>query len=272
MSEIAAQTTLALNAPRRAGPVIAIASGKGGVGKTALSCALASAFSRQKQRTLVVDADLGMANIDVQLGLHTKGDLSSVVAGRIGLAEAISPAMGGSEKLGGFDVIAGPSGSGILSSLDHNSVGRLAAGITAASLDYDRTMIDLAAGAERSNIRLAAAADDVIIVINDEPTSLTDAYAFIKTLRVRDEGASPFILVTNCDSAQSGQAAYESLSQTCESFLGFAPVLAGIVQRDRHIADAIRAQTPLAVRYPNCPALKDINAIAQKLENGVAPR
>jgi flagellar biosynthesis protein FlhG len=270
MGQILENVFLSSEVPRTVGPVIAIASGKGGVGKTALSCAIAGALSRHGERTLIIDADLGMANVDVQLGLHTRGDLSSVVAGRINFAEAISPVQSGSEKPGGFDVVAGPSGSGMLTSLDNNSVGRLAAGITAASLDYDRTIIDLAAGAERSNIRLAAAADDVVMVINDEPTSLTDAYAFIKTLRMRDEGASPFVLVTNCETEKAGRAAYESLAQTCDSFLGFKPPLIGQVCRDPHIADSIRAQTPIGVRYPNCPALKDITRIVAKLENGVS--
>lgn len=271
MSFLAENADFSVDTPRIAGPVIAIASGKGGVGKTAITCALAGVFSRRKQRTLIVDADLGMANIDVQLGLHTQGDISNLVAGRTTMAEALSPACGGSEKLGGFDVIAGPSGSSVLAGLDSGSVGRLAAGITAASLDYDRTLIDLAAGAERANIRLAAAADDIIIVINDEPTSLTDAYAFIKTLRVRDEGACPFVIVTNCASEREGRAAFKGLEQTCESFLGFKPLFAGIVRKDQSIPNAIRAQTPLGVRYPNCDAIKDITQIAQSLEDGLVP-
>ena len=257
------------DAPRLAGPVLAVASGKGGVGKTALTLALAQAFSQRKARTLVVDADLGMANIDVQLGLNPTGDLSGVVAGVLTLEEAVSPAAGGADKRGGFDVLAGASGSGALAGLDTGAVGRLAAGVTAASLNYERTLIDLAAGAERATIRMAAAADDVVIVINDEPTSLTDAYAFIKTLRLRDEGAAPFIVVNNTPDAESARRAYAVLSRTCESFLGFTPPLAAIVRRDPHVPDAIRAQTPLAVRHPASKALKDIAGLARALERGV---
>ncbi len=257
------------DAPRLAGPVLAIASGKGGVGKTALTLALAQAFSARKARTLVVDADLGMANIDVQLGLNPKGDLSSVVAGCLSLEEAVSPAAGGADKRGGFDVLAGASGSGALAGLDTGAVGRLAAGVTAASLSYERTLIDLAAGAERSTIRMAAAADDVVIVINDEPTSLTDAYAFIKTLRLRDEGAAPFVVVNNAPDADAARRAYAVLSRTCQSFLGFTPPLAATVRRDAHIPDAIRAQMPLSQRHPDSKALKDIAGLARALERGV---
>jgi flagellar biosynthesis protein FlhG len=97
------------NEPRTAGPILAVASGKGGVGKTVVATSLARAFSRAGERVLLVDADLGMANIDVQLGLNPPGDIASVVAGKMSLSEAIAPALGGAEKKGGFDVISGRS-------------------------------------------------------------------------------------------------------------------------------------------------------------------
>ena len=262
----------AAGARRIAGPVLAVASGKGGVGKTALSLALAQAFSRRGQRTLVVDADLGMANVDVQLGLNPAGDLGSIVAGRLTLPEAVAEACGGTGRRGGFDVIAGPSGSGALASLDISAVGRLAAGVAAASLDYERTLIDLAAGADRSTVRLAAAADDVLIVINDEPTALTDAYAFVKTLRVRDEGAAPFVVVNNAPDREAAHRAYATFARTCKSFLGFTPPLAGLVRRDDHVPQAIRAQAALSVRSPDCAAMRDVTALARALERGVEAR
>ena len=271
MSVLAFEPETAHRSPRRAGPVIAVASGKGGVGKTAIAAALAQAFSRRKQRTLLVDADLGMANVDVQLGLNPHGDIGGVVAGRLSIAEAVSEACGGSARRDGFDVIAGPSGSAALASLDIDSVGRLAAGMAAASLDYDRMIIDLAAGAERATVRLAAAADDVIVVINDEPTTLTDAYAFVKTLRLRDEGAAPFVVVNNAPDREAAKKAYAIFARTCSSFLGFAPPLAGIVRRDPHVGDAIRAQSALAARYPTCDAAADVARLAAALEQGVEP-
>ena len=272
MSHAPQSADQAAGAKRIAGPVLAVASGKGGVGKTALSLALAQAFSRRGQRTLLVDADLGMANVDVQLGLNPAGDLSSIVAGRLTLPEAVAEACGGPARRGGFDVIAGPSGSGALASLDISAVGRLAAGVAAASLDYERTLIDLAAGADRSTVRLAAAADDVLIVINDEPTALTDAYAFVKTLRVRDEGAAPFVVVNNAPDREAAHRAYATFARTCQSFLGFTPPLAGMVRRDDHVPLAIRAQAALSVRSPDCAAMKDVTALARALEQGVEAR
>lgn len=255
--------------PRKAGSLIAIASGKGGVGKTVIAGALASAFAAREERTLLVDGDLGMANIDVQLGLSPRGDLSGVMSGQISLAEAVSCIGGGADMTGGFDIIAGRSGSAALAGLDTGSAARLAAGIAAASMTYDRTLLDLAAGADRATIRLATAADDVVLVMSDEPTSLTDAYAFVKLLRLRDEGAAPFIIINNAPDRAAAEMAYASFSRTCQSFLGFCPPLAGIVRRDGNVAKAIRAQKALKVLAPGTPALQDIEAIAGLLAAGV---
>ncbi|MEO1040520.1 MAG: AAA family ATPase [Pseudomonadota bacterium] len=270
MSALPASTAdLAQTARRQAGPVLAIASGKGGVGKTVVAIGLARAFARAGERTLLVDADLGMANVDVQMGLNPRGDLGDVVSARLSVAEAVAPALGGSEARGGFDVISGRSGSGALAGLELSSVNRLAAGLSAAALSYERTLLDLAAGADRATVRLAAAADDVLVVINDEPTSLTDAYAFIKTLRLRDEGAAPFIAVNAAPDTASGKQAYETLAKTCESFLGFRPPLAGLIERDSHVGEAIRAQTPVSVRSPASKAAKGVDALAKTLSEGV---
>ena len=256
-------STTADDQPRKAGSLLAIASGKGGVGKTVVAGALASAFAAREERTLLVDGDLGMANIDVQLGLDPRGDLSGVMSGQISLAEAVSCVSGGADMTGGFDVIAGRSGSAALAGLDSTG-----AGIAAASMTYDRTLIDLAAGADRATIRLAAAADDVVLVMSDEPTSLTDAYAFVKLLRLRDEGAAPFIIVNNAPDKASAEMAYASFARTCESFLGFRPPLAGIIRRDSNVPKAIRAQTALKTLAPGTPAMRDIEAIAGLLAAG----
>jgi len=256
---------------RPAGALLAIASGKGGVGKTVVAIGLARALARRGERVLLVDADLGMANIDVQLGVNPTGDIGAVVAGRQTLEESICGVLGGAGKAGGFDVISGRSGSGALAGREASAVNRLAAGLAAAAMSYDRTLIDLAAGADKANIRLAAAADDVVVVINDEPTSLTDAYAFIKTLRLRDEGAAPFVVVNNAPDAVSASRAYDTFKRTCECFLGIRPILAGVVRRDAAVPEAVRAQTPVSVKFPTSKACADLDALATGLATGVEP-
>jgi len=256
---------------RPAGALLAIASGKGGVGKTVVAIGLARALARRGERVLLVDADLGMANIDVQLGVNPSGDIGAVVAGRQTLEESICGVLGGAGKPGGFDVISGRSGSGALAGLETSAVNRLAAGLAAAAMAYDRTLIDLAAGADNSNIRLAASADDVLIVINDEPTSLTDAYAFVKTLRLRDEGAAPFVVVNNAPDAVSANRAYDTFKRTCDSFLGIKPILAGVIRRDPQVPVAVRSQVPVSVRFPTSKACSDLDALADGLAAGLEP-
>ncbi|MGF1463579.1 MAG: AAA family ATPase [Maricaulaceae bacterium] len=251
---------------RRAAPVgriLAVASGKGGVGKTFVSLSLAHAFAARGEKTLLFDGDLGMANVDIQLGVTPAADLGSVVSGHVALEDAVSEV-----RPGGFDVIAGLSGSGALASLSVEEVAGLAAGLAAVSLSYDRVVLDLAAGVDPAMMRLACAADDVLMVINDEPTSLTDAYAFIKMLRMRDEDAEPVVVVNLVDEKRTPGRAYETIARSCENFLGFRPHFAGSIRRDDRVPDAIRHQTLLAVRHPQADAVSDIVKLAAVLARG----
>jgi flagellar biosynthesis protein FlhG len=250
-----------------AGRQIAIASGKGGVGKTTVAINLAHAFARHGERVLVFDGDLGLANVDVQLGITTYGDLASVVAGAIEIEDAVTAALGGADA-GGFDVLPGSSGSGMLAGLGEEPVARLSAGLAALALGYDRVILDLAAGVEPATLRLAVAADDVLVVVQDDPASITDAYAFIKCLRRRDDGASPGIVINASDGKTSAARTSQTLIKTCENFLGFTPRTVGVIRRDNRIRDAIRRQTPLAARYPQAGAVEDFDALVAKLDQG----
>lgn len=251
------------------GRLIAVASGKGGVGKTFLSVQLTHAFARMGERALLFDGDLGLANVDVQLGLAPAADLGLVASGRVELADALTPVAGGADA-GGFDVAAGRSGSGALAGLAGKEVDKLAASLAALALSYDRVVLDLGAGVETATLRLAASADDVLVVAQDEPTALTDAYAFIKRLRQRDEGAAPLIVVNAADNAAAARRAYQTLAKTCAQFLGFTPALLGTVRRDAKAKEAVRRQRLLADLPPRSAALDDIEALARALR-GEAP-
>ncbi len=253
---------------RSAGRILAIASGKGGVGKTTLSIGMSRALSMMGEQVLLVDGDLGMANIDVQLGITPKADITSVINGKVKLKDAVSPAIGGIHERGGFDVISGRSGSGALANLSGPGLTKLASGVAALALSYDRAILDLAAGADKSTVRLALTADDVIIVINDEPTSLTDAYAFVKTLRLHDDGASPLVVINNAPNLDAAHEAFGAFRKTCESFLSFTPTLAGVIRQDATVPAAIRNQTAVAVRAPDCDAAKDFQTLAGTLARG----
>lgn len=254
------------NAGHRA-RTLAVASGKGGVGKTWFSITLAHALARRGERVLLVDADLGLANVDVQLGLTPPHDLGSVILGRVGVSAAVCAGPDG------VDILAGRSGSGALSLLEPAALEQLLSGLAAAAPGYDRILLDLGAGLDRSVRRMAAWADTVLVLVTEEPTSLTDAYATLKLHRADRPGGDARIVVNQVGTDVAGERTYATLSRACTAFLGCTPPLAGMVRRDSRVQDAIRRQAPLLTRHPNAPAGLDVERIAASLAaQQVVPR
>lgn len=245
--------------------LIAIASGKGGVGKTWLAVTLAHAFAHAGERVLLVDGDLGMANVDVQLGLVPAHDLGAVIAGRLTLAQAVTPFAGGAGTKGGFDILAGKSGSGALAGLARTDLSRMAEGLRLLSTHYDRTLIDLGAGLDAAVLALTAAAGTALVVLTDEPTSLTDAYALVKVMNRAGAPRDIRIAVNMAVHAEAGRKTWGALAKAAENFLGFAPPLAGVVRRDERVKDAIRRQTAFLTRHPAAPAAEDVITLAKAL-------
>lgn len=252
-------------------PLFAVASGKGGVGKTFLAIALAQSFAAEGARALLLDGDLGLANIDVQLGIAPQGDLLSVVAGGLTLAEAVAPYDGGAGTRRGFDVIAGRSGSGTLRHLPPRDLALLGQSLRMVAAGYDHAIVDLGAGLDAAMLELAALTGRVLVVLTDEPTSLTDAYALIKLLSRRPDAPALAVAVNMAEDAGEGRRTYAALERACTRFLGFAPPLAGIVRRDPAVREAIRAQTPFLTRNPNAAAAADIAGLARDLDRAFAP-
>ncbi|MFC6198229.1 MinD/ParA family protein [Ponticaulis profundi] len=247
--------------------VIAVASGKGGVGKSFLSTAIAGALAKAGRRTLLVDGDLGLANVDVHLGIAPQTDLVAVMAGWVELEDAVTPVSGGVAN-GGFDVLPGRSGSGALAELPSEEVARLAAGLSALSLQYDHVLLDLAAGIESNVMRLARAADRALVVVTDDPASMTDAYAFIKVLKGYAPSVQPIVLINQADNRQRGRQTYEAIAKACQTFLGFRPPLAGIVTRDAKVRECLRSQTPIMEKFPTTQAALDASQVAESLIRG----
>ncbi len=250
--------------------ILAIASGKGGVGKTWMSTTLAACFAKAGKRTLLVDGDLGCANVDVQLGIAPDTDLAAVMAGWVELDDAVTPVNGGAGTQGGFDVLPGRSGSGALAELPKDDAARLAAGLTTLAMQYDIVLVDLAAGIDANVMRLARAADRALVVANDEPTSMTDAYAFIKVLRGYAPSVAPWIAVNMADTRVAGRRTYEALARASQTFLGFRPPLAGIVLRDSKVREAIRTQKTITTLFPDAQAAIDAEQIAEAILRGGA--
>jgi flagellar biosynthesis protein FlhG len=243
--------------------VVAVASGKGGVGKTWFAITLTHAIARAGKRALLFDGDLGLANVDIQLGLMPKTDLGSVVAGRLTLNQALV-----SYPEGGFDIIAGRSGSGTLANIPLSRLQMLSEDLTLLANGYDRVVVDLGAGVEKTVRMFAQNAGTVLVVTTDEPTSLTDAYAFIKVTHMERPGTDMRVVVNMANSTREGERIYNTLLKACEGFLKISPPLAGVIRRDLKVREAIRNQTPILIRSPNSEAAADIEAIVDKLLKG----
>jgi flagellar biosynthesis protein FlhG len=245
--------------PRR-NNIIAIASGKGGVGKTWLAVTLTHLFARSGRHALLFDGDIGLANVDVQLGLTPQRDLSGVISGRHTLKDAITQ-----YSEGGFDIIAGRSGSASLAMLPIEKLKTLSDDLSELQKNYDLVVIDLGAGIEQNVQYLASLAGRCIIVVTDEPTSLTDAYAFIKIAM----GSKPIpdigVVVNQASTQKEGEATYNALNKACTNFLQFSPPLLGIIRRDNKVKDSIRSQKSLLIKAPHSTAATDTAVLSIKL-------
>jgi flagellar biosynthesis protein FlhG len=247
----------ALKVPR----IIAIASGKGGVGKTWFSITLCHALASMKKRVCLFDADLGLANADIQLGLMPEKDISHVVNGQATLDKVITRF-----EQGGFDIIAGRSGSGQLATLPASRLSEMRASLSElAKNNYDHVVIDLGAGIERSVRAMAMEADTFLIICTDEPTSLTDAYTFIKVSLADKPDMDMRIVCNMAHTKLEGEKTYNTILKACKGFLKYAPPLAGIIRRDRRVSEAIRHQTPILIRFPNTEAAVDVLGLARNL-------
>ena len=246
--------------------VAAIASGKGGVGKTWLAITLAHALAAMGARTLLFDGDLGLANVDVQLNLEMDCDIVDVVQGRAEIEDAVTP-----YAAGGFDVIAGKSGSGALADLGVPGVEALGRALARVAGRYQRVVIDLGAGVEAPVRSLIRPGGPLLVVVTDEPTSLTDAYALIKLTLRDDARASIRVVVNMAETTRAGERTYAALANACHNFLRMTPPLLGVVRRDDKVRDAIRRQTPLLIRHPNSDAAEDVERLARALIQTTQP-
>ncbi len=243
--------------------IMAVAAGKGGVGKTWFAITLTHALARRGQHALLFDGDLGLANVDIQLGLMPKHDLGSVVAGRLTLNQAMMH-----YDAGGFDVVAGRSGSGSLANIPLSRLQTLTEDLRITADGYDKTVLDLGAGVEKSIRSLAKCAGTILVITTDEPTALTDAYAFIKISAVEAAGVDILIVVNAANSTREGERTYNTLLKACQGFLKISPPLAGVIRRDTRVREAIRNQTPILTRHPNAEAAIDVEAIVERLLAG----
>ncbi len=240
--------------------MLAIASGKGGVGKTWLSITLAHLIARSGRRVLLFDGDIGLANVDVQLGLSVEQDLARYFAGKATLEQCVTP-----YESGGFDVLAGRSGSGALGSLPTEKLRQFGRDMATLSRHYDMVLLDLGAGVDVHARFICSLANRVLMVMTDEPTSLTDAYAFIKLARRDVPNLEVMVAVNQVANKKEGEKTFAALQSACKNFLKFDPTLAGIIRKDNKVREAIRQQDSIINRAPGTTAATDAAALSVKL-------
>jgi flagellar biosynthesis protein FlhG len=246
--------------------ITAVTSGKGGVGKTFLSANLASALTRCGERVLVLDADLGLANLDVVLNLFPKITLHDVFTGKHTLEEAILPAPGG------FSVLLAGSGMVEYSRLTSDVREKLLAVIETVRPRYDRVLLDTGAGISDVVLFTVSMADDVLIVATPEPTSMTDAYATVKVLATTQQRRRLQVLVNQVQRQGEGRAVVGQLQQVMDRFVNvnidpppvrLEPI--GEVPADPAVRDAVQKRQLLLEAYPGSQAAQALMAIAGRM-------
>ncbi len=249
--------------PLYAARVLAITSGKGGVGKTNVVAGLAMSLSRMGQRVLVLDADFGLANLDILLGLSPKYTLEHVLRGERLLEEILV------EGPQGIQVIPASSGIQELTRLDAAGELRLVQGLQRLGDRFDWMLIDTAAGIHDSVVKLLMAAQEVILVTTPEPTSLVDAYAMVKVTHLRDAAKPIWLLVNNAQSEPEAEETLEQLQAAVQRFLGRELQVLGMIPADAHMLQAVRQQRGVAELFPRSPSALAFRALAERLQKGV---
>ncbi len=240
--------------------VITVASGKGGVGKTNISVNLGVALSKLGHRVLLMDADMGLANVDIILGLQTKYNLSHVLDGEKTLKEVIV------EGPAGLKIIPAASGVKRMAQLTPMENAGIINAFSELSDDLDILIVDAAAGIADSVISFCRAAQEVVVVVTDEPASITDAYALIKVLS-KDFGLTRFRLLANMTrTSKHGEMLYQKLAKVCDQFLDVAIDYLGTVPFDHDLRSAVQKQVPVTIASPNSDAAKAFRQIARKVE------
>lgn len=246
----------ATSAPLR---VVAVASGKGGVGKTSLAANLAVSLAKRGLRVCVLDADLGLANLDVVLGLSPARSLLHVLRGEARLDEVIV------EGPAGIRVVPAASGFLELTALAPEQQFALLTQVDALEDSLDVLLIDVGAGITPQVLFFAAAAAETLVVLTPEPTALTDAYALIKLLATR-HGRQDFLVVVNMAvSVADADAAFRRLQRVTERFLRVRLEYEGFIPADDAVSRAVRHQQPVVLEAPGTPASMAIARIAQRL-------
>lgn len=244
--------------------VISVTSGKGGVGKTNVVANLALALTQSDKKVLILDADLGLGNMDVLLGLNHRYSIQHVLTGEKRLEEIIM------EAPGGFQVLPAASGIQELTELDQSQRLFLLDELDSLQDRFDMLLIDTGAGISANVMYFNFAAMEKVVVVTNEPTSLTDAYALIKVLTTKYQQKTFRILINQARNAAEADRIFRQLSQVVDKFLGSPSIdYLGWIPYDEHIPQAVRQQQAVLAVYPDADASKSFLRVTENLLSSV---
>jgi flagellar biosynthesis protein FlhG len=253
----------------RAVSTIAVTGGKGGIGKTSMAINLGTALCELGRHVMLLDADLGLANADVLLGLRTRFNLEHVISGDCTLQDVIVTAASG------LRLVPASSGSVEMATLSRAQHSGVINAFSELFEPIDHLLIDTAAGLGESVLTYSEAAQRVVVVVCDEPASLTDAYGLIKVLHRRRPDCRINVVANMVDSASQGRALYEKLARVTERFLQFVPTYFGMIPFDDYLRRAVQQQTSVVEAYPwsaSARAFKKLASAADQWPTTVAAR
>ncbi|MEA4849758.1 MAG: MinD/ParA family protein [Clostridiaceae bacterium] len=239
--------------------VIAITSGKGGVGKTNFTVNLAIKFAQMGLRVVIIDADLGLANVDVVMGKMSKYNLSDVINSSKDILEILE------EGYDGVKFVSGGSGVQELVRLNRTQLVDLLMKLGRLDEEADVVLIDTGAGLSENVISFVHAAQEVILVTTPEPTSITDAYALIKTITHRDKAKNIKVVVNRADNAVEAYNILDKLNIVTQKFLGVKLQKLGYILNDACVTKAVKIQQPFVISFTRSEASKNMNDIALTL-------
>lgn len=243
--------------------IFSITSGKGGVGKTSLVCNMALHFGRLGRRVLLIDADMGLANVDILMNLKPEANLAQLFSGEAELPDLLVEARP--------NVTVLPSASGVqeMTHLDDGQLLRLMSALDGLDADFDVVLVDTGAGIGKNVMHFNAAARQVLVVSTPEPTSMTDAYATMKVLSTA-HGVKRFRLIVNqVDSRKQGLRVYRHITHVADQYLDIAIDFAGFVLRDPNVSLSVIERALLLERFPDSPASECIRQLVDDLARDV---
>ena len=240
---------------------IAVTGGKGGVGKTNISINLATSLSKQNKRVMLLDADFGLANVDVVLGLSPGKNLLHVIEGQCDLQDII---IDGPENI---KIVPASSGVKKMANLNSLEQSGLIAAFGELGSNVDVMIVDTAAGISESVVHFARAAGEVIVVVCDEPASIADAYALIKVLS-KDYAVNKVSIITNqVESNAHGEVLFNQILKVINKYLDVSVNHLGSIPEDTYLKKAVKRQLAVTAAYPRCRSSEAFKEIAKRISN-----